>query len=192
MDEVMAEVLRDVAFYKNSGGGVTLSGGEPTVQPKFAQAILKRCKQEGIHTALDTCGYVRWPVLARLLEYTDLVLYDIKHLDPTKHREATGKDNSLILANARRVARLRPMRIRVPLIPGFNDSVEEVKKIASFVREELGLVDVDLLPYNKLGEGKYKRLDRAAPQLETQGTEYVEKLREAIAASLKNGRWAMT
>ena len=122
VDEVLEEVLKDVRFYKRSGGGVTLSGGEPLAQPRFAKQLFERCKREGLHTTLDTCGCAPWPSIRELLEYVDLVLFDIKHLDAAKHAEATGRDNRLILENAKRIAKRKPMRVRVPLIPGFNDS----------------------------------------------------------------------
>lgn len=178
VDEVMEEVLKDVSFYKNSGGGVTLSGGDPVSQPRFALAILQSCKEAGLHTVLDTCGYARWVTIERLLKYTDLVLYDIKHMDAARHRGGTGRLNSIILENAKRIAKFKPMRVRVPLVPGFNDSAEEVRGIAHFVKKEIGLVDIDLHPYNKLGEAKYERLDKIRPHLETQNEEYVQKLRE--------------
>lgn len=174
VDEVMCELLKDVRFYENSGGGITLSGGEPTAQPNFALAILKRCKEARIHTTLDTCGYAPWPVMEELLEYTDLVLYDIKHMNQTRHREGTGITNRLILNNARRIHKQRPMRVRVPLIHGFNDRFHDVKAIAQFVRRELGSVQIDLLPYNRMGEVKYERLDRRRVSLESSEDEYVQ------------------
>lgn len=167
VDEVIHEVIRDKKYYDNSGGGVTLSGGEPLYQPEFAQSILKSCKQAGLHTAIETCGYAPWPTMEKLLECTDLVLYDIKCIEPKKHRDATGQSNELILENVKKLARCITMRVRVPLIPDFNDSSEEVKAIVNFVKKEMGSVEIELLPYNKLGECKYKRLDR--PSIELQG-----------------------
>ena len=168
VDEVMRHVLRDVKFYENSGGGVTLSGGEPTTQPDFALSILKKCKEVGLHTALDTCGYASWTVLKKLLDHTDLVLFDIKHVDSRKHHEAAGKDNRLILSNAKRIADHKPIRIRVPLIPGFNDAPEAVRAIVAFVKKELNSVPIDLLPYNRLGESKYELLERDYSSLQSQ------------------------
>lgn len=177
VDEVMVEILRDKKFYDESGGGVTLSGGEPSVQFEFAVDILQRCKKEGIHTALETCGCVSWQILQQLLEYTDLVLFDVKCIDPKKHHEATGQFNELILENAKKIARLKPMRVRVPLIPGFNDSEEEIKTIVEFVRRELGSIEIDLLQYNILGEGKYSRLDRKCDHFNPQSEEFLKALR---------------
>lgn len=181
VDDVTREVFRDMRFYENSEGGVTLSGGEPAAQPDFALAILRRCREARIHTALDTCGYASWSVMEKLLEYTDLVLYDIKHMNQTKHREGTGKTNRLILNNARRIHKQRPMRVRVPLIHGFNDCFHDVKAIAQFVRRELGSVPMDLLPYNRMGEVKYERLDRRRVSLERNEDEYVQAC-EAIVS----------
>ena len=180
----MRQVLRDIRFYENSGGGVTLSGGEPTAQPHFALSILQKCKDAGIHTTLDMCGHAPWSTLKELLAYTDCVLYDIKHLDPRQHQRATGKDNRLILRNVRRIFQSRPMRIRVPVIPGFNDSLEAVKAIARFAKTELGPLAIDLLPYNKMGEGKYKLLDRDYSPLETQDEQHMEYLQSGVRREL--------
>jgi pyruvate formate lyase activating enzyme len=182
VDEIMQEVIRDKKFYDNSGGGVTLSGGEPLAQPEFALSILQSCREAGIHTAIETCGLAAWPTMEKLLEYTDLVLYDIKCVESGKHRAAAGQPNELILENARKIARLKPMWVRVPMIPGFNDTIEEVKAITRFVRTELGPIDINLLAYNKLGEGKYGRLDRPAVSLQTQDEGFIQKLEDITRA----------
>lgn len=182
VDEVMEEIVRDRIFYENSGGGVTLSGGEPLMQADFALQLLRRCKEEDLHTVLDTCGYASWKTMQKFLEYTDLVLYDIKCLDAIKHSKATGKPNELIIENAKMIARSKEMWVRVPLVPGFNDSEKEVRAIVSFIKKELGSPKIDLHCYNKLGEGKYDRLDKVAIHLDPQHEEYMEKLRE-IAVS---------
>jgi pyruvate formate lyase activating enzyme len=160
---------------------MTLSGGEPTTQPEFALALLRRCKKERLHTVLDTCGYVSWPILKKLLRYTDLVLYDIKCIDSNKHYEATGVPNEVILENAKRIAEHKPMRVRVPLIPGFNDSMKEVMAIAHFVKEKLASVDIDLLHYNGMGECKYPQLERTGVHLEDKGEDHLEVLRAAVS-----------
>lgn len=183
VDEVMAEVLKDRVFYENSGGGVTLSGGEPTAQPDFTLAVLRNCKEEGLHIVLDTCGYVSWSTMERLLEYVDLVYYDIKCIDAEKHSAATGLRNDIILDNAKRIARYKPMRVRVPLVPGFNDSKDEIEAIAHFVKAEIGSLDMDLLSYNKMGEGKYRPLDRRSVHLVAQSEEYLQSLRSIVDAS---------
>lgn len=183
VDEVLEVVLKDRAMYENSAGGVTLSGGDPTMQPEFALQILRRSKEAGLHTAIETCGYIAWPILKSLIEFTDIVLYDIKTLDPEKHLYATGKDNALIIDNAKKLAREKTIRIRRPLIPGFNDSPEDVKALLLFVKDELGLSgeDIDLLRYNKLGEAKFDRLDKEnVPSMEPQTNEYIEELKNII------------
>jgi pyruvate formate lyase activating enzyme len=184
--DVMAEVLRDKAFYDNSQGGVTLSGGDPIAQPEFALQLLRACKDRGLHTAIETCGLTAWPVLERLLDYTDLVLFDFKCLDPVRHRKATGKGNRRIIDNARKVSRSKTMRVRVPLIPGFNDSPQDVKAVLRFAQEELGLrgSDIDLLRYNQLGEVKFERLEREGvrPSMEPQTEEYINALEAIIKA----------
>lgn len=159
-DEVMATVLKDRKYYANSGGGVTLSGGEPAAQPGFALAILKRCGEEGIHTTVETCGFAPWDILEQLIEYTDLVYYDIKCIDPERHKAGTGVTNELILDNAVKAAKRKPILVRVPVIPNFNDDAEELGKIAVFAKEELGGARVELLKYNNLCQSKYIRLDR--------------------------------
>ncbi len=187
VEEVMREVLKDAKFYENSGGGVTLSGGEPLAQPGFARALLKGCKQAELHTTLDTCGWAPWPDIEKLLEYADLVLFDIKHLDASMHREAAGRDNLLILENAKKISRLKPMRIRVPLVPGFNDSPEAVSGIAAFVKSELGCRDIDLLAYNRMGEVKYDFLEKSCVPLPSQGEDHLR-----ILESILGGRSAST
>lgn len=184
VEEVMREVLKDLKFYENSGGGVTLSGGEPLAQPDFARLIFKGCKQAELHTTLDTCGYAPWPDIEKLLEYVDLVLFDIKHLDASKHQEAAGQDNLLILENARKILKLKPMRIRVPLIPGFNDSSEAVSGIAAFVKSELGCRDLDLLPYNRMGEVKYDFLDKSCVPLPSQTDGHLRTLESVIPSQI--------
>jgi pyruvate formate lyase activating enzyme len=162
--EVFQEVNSDAIFYQRSGGGVTLSGGEPLAQPEFAISLLRLCQNAGMHTALDTCGYAKWETLRPVLDYVDLVLYDFKHMDPAEHKKHTGVSNSLILDNARRIYHecAIPMLARVPIVPGYNDSVENLEATASFIASELGTsVKVHLLPYHRLGETKYERLGRA-------------------------------
>ncbi|MDH4267107.1 MAG: glycyl-radical enzyme activating protein [Deltaproteobacteria bacterium] len=180
VDEVMHPILKDIKFYENSGGGVTLSGGEPTAQIHFALALLRRCQELGLHTALETCGYASWTQLEKLLAYTDLFLYDIKHLQEAKHLEGTGKNNFRIIDNAIRIAKVRPMIVRVPLIPHFNDSPEEIRAIARFGHKELGSIGVDLLPYNRLGEGKYERLDRRCISRKSREEDYLRILEDIV------------
>ncbi|MBN2391996.1 MAG: glycyl-radical enzyme activating protein [Anaerolineae bacterium] len=135
-ESVVDEILRDRAFYENSGGGVTLSGGEPALQVDFSREILERCRTAGVHTAIETAANVPWESLAALLPLTDLVMMDIKHMDSAKHHDATGAPNALLLANARRLVESdKPIIFRIPVIPTVNDTPEEVAAIAAFVRE---------------------------------------------------------
>ena len=158
--DVLDAVERDKLFYDRSGGGITISGGEPTARFEFTLALLKGAKGRGISTALDTCGYAPWEKLSVLLEWTDLVLYDIKYMDPEDHKEFTGRDNAIILENARRIAEKGiPMRIRVPVIPGRTDTVAALSKTAEFIAEldEKGeILGVDLLPYHPFAGAKYR------------------------------------
>lgn len=159
---VIQEVLRDRVFY-GDGGGLTLTGGDPTMQPEFAEAILRLAKTAGIATALETCGHTPWAVWERLLPFLDQILFDIKHLDSAIHRQFTGVGNELILANLRQlVARRAPVTIRVPLIPGFNATAESLQAIAGLVCE-LNLTSLDLLPYHTFGRSKYAALNRPYP-----------------------------
>ena len=163
VDELLREVVRDSVFFQRSGGGLTLSGGEPAAQPHFARELLRRYKTEeyGLHTAVETCGYVGWEELAGLLEYTDLVLYDIKVIDSQLHQQATGVDNRLILDNAHRIAASgKLLVIRLPLIPGYTDSEENVAAVAAYAQLLPGVEEIHLLPYHRLGEPKYRRLGR--------------------------------
>ena len=158
VEEVVEIIRKDELFYRNSGGGVTASGGEPTYQPEFLKQLLKECQRYGIHTTLDTCGHVKWQVMTEILKYVDLVYYDIKHMDTERHRELTGVDNGIILNNARRISESgKPMVIRVPLIPGYNDSTENIKATAEFV-SKMKVLRVDILPFHQLGSKKYERL----------------------------------
>lgn len=161
--EVMQEVLRDAAFYED-GGGLTLTGGEPTMQPGLAEALLRLAKAEYLTTAIETCGQTTWAVWDRLLPYLDTILFDLKHVDGETHRAFTGAGNDLILANLRRLAELgAPVTVRVPLIPGFNADPASLGAIAEFVRELGGPNRLDLLPYHTLGQAKYAALGREYP-----------------------------
>ena len=160
VEEILKEVEKDKIFYKNSGGGVTLSGGEPMSQTDFACALLKRCKEKGIHTTLDSCGYTRLENWDRVLEYTDMVLFDLKQMEPKKHKEHTGVSNDLILASAEKLASLGiPMVIRIPLIPCYTDSPNNMEECAHFVKE-IGGNAIELLPFHHLCVTKYQKLDK--------------------------------
>jgi pyruvate formate lyase activating enzyme len=158
--EVVAEVLKDVPFFVRSGGGVTLGGGEPLAQADFARGILTQCRARRIHTAVETCGHIPWPAIDAVLPWTDLFLFDLKHLDALKHRTHTGGDVGLILSNLGRLASTAAsLVLRVPVIPDFNDTPEDVRAIAERVAS-LGIAELHLLPYHRLGQNKYRLLGR--------------------------------
>ena len=185
-DAVLARVMKDKIFYDASGGGVTLSGGEVLAQPEFAAELLRRCGEEGLHTAVETCGFAPWERARAVLERADLVLYDLKHMDPDRHRWGTGVDNELILENARRIYHelKKPMAARVPTIPGYNDSEENIAATARFVARELGTdVKFHLLPYHRLGGSKHERMEDDADWFDTEppSKEHMEDLRRLAA-----------
>ncbi len=161
VDDVVEESCRDEIFYTNSGGGVTLSGGEPLSQPEFSRLFLKACKDRSIHTTLDTSGHGRWQVMKGLLEYTDLVLFDLKHLSPDKHLEGTQAGNDLILENLRKTLDSNGVKvwIRVPVIAGYNDADSYVTELA-LVMSEMRAAKVSLLGYHEWGRPKYEALGR--------------------------------
>jgi pyruvate formate lyase activating enzyme len=160
--EVFTEVEKDAIFYETSGGGVTLSGGEPMMQVDFVLALARLCRQADIHVALDTCGVVGWERYKRVLPSIDLVLYDLKVLNADRHRAGTGVDNTTILDNARRIAGTgKPMWIRTPVIPGYTADEDNIAALADFIAGELPTVERwDLLAYTNLGQPKYRRLNR--------------------------------
>ncbi len=161
LKEAMEEVGKDELFYRNSGGGVTLSGGEPLYQPEFTLSLLKECKERALSTALDISGYVSWRVLDRVLKYTDLVLFDIKHLEPAIHRKGTGRGNQLILENLKKIvdAGQRRVWLRIPIIPNYNDSEQYIEKLAEAVTK-MPVEKISLLSYHEWGKPKYESLGR--------------------------------
>ncbi len=162
VDELMEEVERDRPFYNTSQGGVTFSGGEPTMQSAFLIEALQDAQERGLHTAIESCCMCAPATFREVLKHTDLVLTDIKHMNSGKHEELTGMPNKQILENISMAARMRKkLRIRIPLIPGCNDSAENIKATAKFV-ESLGdsVEGLDILPYHRLGEPKWEQLDR--------------------------------
>ena len=159
VEEVMDEVRRDAGFYETSGGGVTLSGGEPLLQTDFATALLRQCKSEGFHAAIDTCGQVSWKKMQTALPYVDMVLFDLKHMDPQRHRQHTGVSNRLILSNLRRLSRWGvPIEVRMPIIPGINDDRESVDAAARLLASLDNVAGVRLLAYHRLAGEKYRSL----------------------------------
>jgi pyruvate formate lyase activating enzyme len=163
--EILEKILQDKVFYDVSGGGVTIGGGEPTMQADFVSSVLKECRHNGIHTALETCGHTDWKNLAKILEQTQLLLFDLKHMDSQIHRQHTGVTNDLILMNAKRsMSKVEEMVIRLPLIKNVNDSHDNIKQLGLFIQNELPKVSrVDVLPYHSTGESKCKRLGTQYP-----------------------------
>ena len=163
VDEVMAEVVKDRIFFEESGGGVTFSGGEPLSQARFLRELLTACREQDIHTAVDTSGLAPWDDLESVADLADLLLYDVKMIDAATHQQFTGVSNFQILANLRRLGE-RPRRIwiRVPVIPGINDDQENFQATADLAASVSGVERVCLLPYHPLGEDKLRRLGRSS------------------------------
>jgi pyruvate formate lyase activating enzyme len=158
-------LLRDREFYARSGGGVTLSGGEPLLQRAFSLEVLRGCRQEGLHTAIETAAFCPWEDLGELLPWLNLVILDVKLMDDAQHRICTGVSNTPILENARRLAAgPTSLLVRTPIVPGVNDNPEAIAAVAAFIRDFPNLVCYELMPFHRLAEGKYRSLgveDRA-------------------------------
>ena len=159
--ELMDEISKDRVYYSRSGGGITLSGGECMAQPEFAEALLRACHEYGFNTAIETTAYASREVVERLLPHVDHFLMDIKHMDSRKHAEFTGKPNELIIDNARFISEnARELIIRVPCVPTFNATPDEIAAIARFASSLEGVRELHLLPYHRLGQDKYTGLGR--------------------------------
>jgi len=157
--QVLKEVLRDRLFYEDSAGGVTFSGGEPLAQFAFLQAALAACRGQGLHTAVDTCGFAPLEQLRAIAPLTDLFLYDLKFMDEALHREFCGVSNQLILENLRTLSGIHDrIWLRIPVVPGVNDGAGEVDRMIEFARRLPGLRQVNLLPYHRTGVQKFQRL----------------------------------
>ncbi len=165
IEEVVAEVVKDRDYYENSGGGVTLSGGEPMAQSEFALALLKRLKEEDIHTVLDTTGLMSPKNLERSMEVTDLYLFDYKASSEETHKRLTGVSQKQILENLEELILAKAdVIIRCPLIPGINDDEEHLQGIVALVQKYPGIRKVDILTWHTMGKGKYQRLGKNVPQ----------------------------
>lgn len=181
-DEVLAEVIKDKAFYDNSGGGVTFSGGECMLQIDFLCEILKKCKENGIHTAVDTAGHIPFESFEKILSYTDLFLYDIKIFDSEKHKKYVGVGNQLILENLKKLFEAgAKIWIRIPVIADVNDSVEEMQKIKTFLDGCGKPEKVELLPYHAMGENKYRAIGKEPQSFEAPDTEKMNQLKKMFA-----------
>jgi pyruvate formate lyase activating enzyme len=183
VDQVVDEVLKDEIFYRNSGGGVTVSGGSPLVRPDFVGTLFHMLKDHAVHTAVETCGAVAWSSFEEVIECTDLFLYDLKHMNAEMHERHTRMGNATILENLRKLdERGADIIVRVPVIPGFNDTSEDIEAIARFTMELGSTPPVHLLPYHTLGRSKYHHLEREYP-LERQGLLLVSVLEDLERAA---------
>ena len=176
-DEVLAEVIKDKAFYDNSGGGVTFSGGECMLQLDFLCEILEKCKSAGIHTAVDTAGNVPWKSFEKILPFTDLFLYDIKAFGAELHRKGTGVSNELILENLKNLSGRADIIVRIPVIGGYNDNDEEIRQIADFLKQ-IKIIKAELLPYHAMGEHKYTALGRNTESFNVPNKNFMNRLQQ--------------
>lgn len=187
--EVMETVVKDRSYYAKSGGGLTLSGGESLCQPEFARDLLRAAKASGINTAMESMACAKWEVIESVLPYLDHYLMDIKHINGEKHKQFTGKSNELMLENARKIAASGQTRlsIRVPVIPTFNDTPDEIKAIATFADKLPGVNEIYLLPYHRLGQDKYEGLGRTyeLPDILPPELAHMEMLKKVVEVNTK-------
>ncbi len=179
-DDVFEQVDKDADFYEKSGGGVTFSGGEPFAQPEFLLELGKKAKERGYHVCVETTGYVRWDVMREIIPYIDLFLYDFKHMDSGTHQNYTGVGNELILENYKRLLEYgKKTVVRFPVIPGINDTDENISQLIGFLQKHNPCCQVDILPYHALGVSKYERLgmDYRLKEIEPPSKERIEELR---------------
>lgn len=191
VQQVVRTVEREYAFYKNSGGGVTMGGGEILMQAQFVYEVLQACKEKGISTAIETCGYGNWEALSKILTVTDTIQMDLKSADDKRHREITGVSNELILENIRKTDAAmetpeyvgKTFIIRMPIIPGMNDTEKDARTAAAFLAELKHCSWVEMLPFHNFGEGKYSKLDKAYEfaHIPNSTQEMLEPLRDILA-----------
>lgn len=181
--EIMDELEKDRIAFNNSGGGLTLGGGEPICQPEFVTALLKDAQQLSIRTAMESCGYGEWGKIKGIYPHLDQLFMDLKHMDSEAHKKLTGVGNEIILENAKKIASIgTDITFRIPLIPGCNDTEKNVRNTAEFVRKLGDRVRLEILPYHRLGEDKFKWMDReyALEGIEVQAKDIKEKMYEII------------
>ena len=184
-DEVIDEVLKDKLFYQRSGGGLTLSGGEPLMQPEFVKEILQKANELNISTNVETCGFTSREIIEEVLSLSDLVYCDLKHMNSTKHKEITGQGNEIILDNIKfMVEKGFDVVVRIPLIPGFNNDKENLENTAEFLKGIKGLKRIGLLPYHDYGKGKYEILNKEyLVKAEKLSDEEIEEARQILLKS---------
>ncbi len=183
VSEVIEEVLKDKPFYETSGGGMTLSGGEPLMQIDFTEALLKKAKECGLHCCVETCGFAPYKNLQRIFPYVDLFLYDLKEINNEKHISFTGVPSSRILANLHKLHdNGAQILLRLPIVPGLNDTKENFTGVAQLVAELPGIRGVEIMPYHRLGEGKIERLgyDKIPLEIEAPAKETVDRWVESL------------
>lgn len=167
IDDILTEIVKDQAFYEESGGGVTLSGGEVLLQTDFATELLSQCRDLGIHTAIETTGYAPLNKFKKLVAYADLLLFDIKHYDSQKHQQYTGVPNELLLSNIEWAIRQNvPVIARIPVIPDINDSLEDARQFCLLL-QKLNIIDINLLPFHQFGQQKYEQLGMKYEMIDT-------------------------
>lgn len=176
-EEVFVQIIKNKDFFDNSGGGVTFSGGECMLQIDILYEILKLCKENGIHTAVDTAGNVGYSYFKKILPFTDLFLYDIKSMNNEIHKKYTGVDNYLILDNLKKLIKTeKQIWIRVPIVSGVNDNIDEMLRIKDFLSENGNVQKIELLPYHTMGENKYLALDKKLSKFDVVSDEKINEL----------------
>jgi pyruvate formate lyase activating enzyme len=194
--EVMVEVLKDSGIYQESGGGVTVSGGEPLYQSAFLTELLRQAKDNWLHTAIETCGFASWKAYENVLEYVDLVFLDLKQIDSRLHERLTGQSNEVIFENASKIAKFMQakggrMITRLPVVPGRTDTLENIGAVADFVRTLPGVETLELMAYHRLGRGKYKDIGRPYPleDVVPPTAAEMEPFLEAVSSRGLNTKW---
>ena len=181
-DYVIAEVMKDFEFYKTSGGGITLSGGEPLAQFDFALDILKKSKENNLHTAIETCGFAKEEQIIKISEYVDLFLYDFKESDPQKHKSYTGVSNELIFKNLHTLNKIQKnVYLRCPIIPGYNDRTDHYDCISALANTLPCIKEINIEPYHAFGENKYSALNKAKPDIKMADEAQIEQIISYIA-----------
>lgn len=182
-DDVIAEVMKDYEFYKNSGGGITLSGGEPLFQVEFALELLQKSKENNLNTTIETCGFANSRKITKIAKYTDLFLFDFKEGNPELHKTYTGVDNILILKNLSLLNELKKdIILRCPIIPGYNDRKENYDKICELTNALTSIIGIEIEPFHSFGETKYNALGRQKPEIPTQTDEQINKIIDYISS----------
>ena len=185
LEEAYNVIMEDKSFYDNSGGGATISGGEPMMQADFVAALFKKLRESGVHTAIDTCGYVKFSEYEKVIPYTNMFLYDLKHIDSKKHKAAVGKPNELILENLLKLDNTGiDIEIRIPFVPGINTDEETVRGMAEFMSRCRHITRVKVLPYHSLAGSKYESLDmeNTLPKVDSPSDEMLDWAADLISS----------